>query len=149
MYEGVRGTVMVSRGRILHGEEAAICGRVDGPDDEGDNGDRRRYVRRAAGFVLRASEGIGGRGNGFTADRDQPGYAEHKSGYSGNKEIFKRDWNASSLPVFGNDRADGIDAGGADGGSDVGIAAPCASDSFWGELRHRAGVHDGSHPDVE
>ena len=56
---------------------------------------------------------------------------------------------ASSVYCVGDHRADGLDARGTNGRSDVGIAAPHAPAGLRDELRDRAGVHDRSHPDVE
>src|SRR2546423_591447 len=62
---------------------------------------------------------------------------------------LRDDWRRGAVHHFGDHRADGHNAGGPDGGGDVGFAAPCASAGLRNELRDWAGVHDRPHSNAE
>src|SRR2546425_953335 len=89
------------------------------------------------------------RRGGSAAGRDLPRHPEYQSGAPCDSQTFKGDWERSTVHRVGHDRADGDDAGWADGGSNVGIAAACQTTGVWHELRNGAGVHDRPHSNAK
>jgi hypothetical protein len=121
------GIGAASSRRVLFGEQAAACGRLDGADDEGHYGYRRRDLRGTDRFVLCAGEGTGRRRVGSFA-RETCQDTRNKGGNSGDSDLKEGNRRAGSLCDFRDDRANGHNARRTNCGSDVGVAAAHPAD---------------------